>query len=81
MVTSEEVYKTNRNTLDDAVSIVPGVSTANTGGSRNERLIYVRGYDRGRSTFGATYPRYTRANTEASQFRPVPVWSATCSQP
>jgi iron complex outermembrane recepter protein len=46
IVTSEQVYKTNRNTLDDAVSIVPGVNTANTGGSRNERLIFVRGYDR-----------------------------------
>ncbi|PSJ64170.1 TonB-dependent receptor [Mesorhizobium soli] len=46
IVTADDVRKTNRDTLDDALSIVPGVSTANAGGSRNERLIYVRGYDR-----------------------------------
>lgn len=26
--------------------MVPGVSAANSGGSRNERLIFVRGFDR-----------------------------------
>ena len=45
-VTARDVYKYNRNTLDDAVSILPGVSSSNTGGSRNERLISVRGFDR-----------------------------------
>jgi iron complex outermembrane receptor protein len=32
--------------LDEAASLIPGVTTANTGGSRNERLLYVRGFDR-----------------------------------
>ena len=35
-----------RITLDDAVSLMPGVSASNSGGSRNEQLIYVRGFDR-----------------------------------
>lgn len=45
-ITADDVRKSNRNTLDDALAVVPGVSTANTGGSRNERLIFVRGFDR-----------------------------------
>ncbi|TCU58891.1 iron complex outermembrane receptor protein [Novosphingobium sp. PhB57] len=35
-----------RNSLDDAVNLMPGVSSSNSGGSRNERLINVRGFDR-----------------------------------
>ncbi len=45
-VTSEEMRKANRDTLDDALRIVPGVEVGNTGGSRNERMVYVRGFDR-----------------------------------
>lgn len=36
----------NRNTLDDAASLIPGVTASNSGGSRNERLLFVRGFDR-----------------------------------
>ncbi len=36
----------NRTSLDEAASLIPGVTASNTGGSRNERLIYVRGFDR-----------------------------------
>ena len=36
----------NRNTLDDAAALIPGVSAGNSGGSRNERLLFVRGFDR-----------------------------------
>ena len=36
----------NRNSLDEAASLIPGVSASNSGGSRNERLIFVRGFDR-----------------------------------
>ncbi len=46
IVTAKEVYTFNKNTLDDAVTMMPGVSASNTGGSRNERLIFVRGFDR-----------------------------------
>ncbi len=36
----------NRTTVDDAVKLIPGVTSSNSGGSRNERLIFVRGFDR-----------------------------------
>src|SRR5690606_36529457 len=36
----------NRNSLDEAADLMPGVSASNSGGSRNERLIFVRGFDR-----------------------------------
>ncbi len=40
------IEKFNRNTLDDAASLIPGVTAGKAGGSRNERLIFVRGFDR-----------------------------------
>lgn len=45
-VDADKIRRTNRQTLDDALAVVPGVITANTGGQRNERLVYVRGFDR-----------------------------------
>jgi iron complex outermembrane receptor protein len=36
----------DRVTLDDAVNLIPGVYSGSTGGTRNERLIYVRGFNR-----------------------------------
>lgn len=45
-VSSEALYRFNRESLDDAVAILPGVAASNSGGSRNERLIFVRGFDR-----------------------------------
>lgn len=45
-LSSEAIYAFNRNSLDDAVNLIPGVNSANSGGSRNERLIYVRGFNR-----------------------------------
>ncbi|ALJ11714.1 TonB-dependent receptor plug domain-containing protein [Sphingopyxis macrogoltabida] len=45
-LSSEAIYTFNRNTLDEAVNLMPGVTSANSGGSRNERLIFVRGFDR-----------------------------------
>lgn len=42
----EAIRLFSRNTLDDAAALLPGVSASNTGGSRNERLIFVRGFDR-----------------------------------
>ena len=46
VTTADEIYTTDRNTLDDALRTVPGVSVSTTGGRRNERLLYVRGFDR-----------------------------------
>lgn len=45
-LTSEAIYAFSRTTLDEAVTLIPGVSAGNSGGSRNERLIFVRGFDR-----------------------------------
>lgn len=45
-ITNEAMWTFDKNSLDQAVNILPGVSANNTGGSRNERDIYVRGFDR-----------------------------------
>ena len=45
-LSSEAMYAFNRPTLDDAVNLIPGVSSSNTGGSRNERVVSVRGFNR-----------------------------------
>lgn len=45
-LSSDAIYAFNRTSLDEAVNLMPGVSSANSGGSRNERLIFVRGFDR-----------------------------------
>ncbi|WP_234464231.1 TonB-dependent receptor plug domain-containing protein [Paracoccus caeni] len=45
-VSSDDILRTNRASLDDALRVAPGVQVGNSGGSRNERLIYVRGFDR-----------------------------------
>lgn len=46
IVTSEALWTFNKTSVDQAVGILPGVSAHSTGGSRNERDIYVRGFDR-----------------------------------
>jgi iron complex outermembrane receptor protein len=43
---SEAIYAFNRNSLDDAATLIPGVTAGNSGGTRNERLLFVRGFDR-----------------------------------
>jgi iron complex outermembrane receptor protein len=46
-VTIEDVWTFNRSTLDDAIKLVPGVtSTLDGTGRRNERGIFVRGFGR-----------------------------------
>jgi len=45
-LSSDAIYTFNRNTLDEAVNLMPGVAASNSGGSRNERLVFVRGFDR-----------------------------------
>lgn len=45
-VSGEALYTFDRRTLDDAASLIPGVTAGTTGGSRNERLLFVRGFDR-----------------------------------
>ncbi len=46
-VTGEVAAKQNRATLEDTLAVLPGVSsTSSGGGSRNEREVFVRGFDR-----------------------------------
>ncbi|KTE38050.1 MULTISPECIES: TonB-dependent receptor plug domain-containing protein [unclassified Sphingopyxis] len=45
-VGQEAIYRFDRRTLDDAANLIPGVVAGNSGGSRNERLLFVRGFDR-----------------------------------
>ena len=45
-LSSEAIYTFARTALDDAVNLMPGVSAGNSGGTRNERLVFVRGFDR-----------------------------------
>jgi iron complex outermembrane receptor protein len=45
-LTSQAIYAFDRTSLDDAVNLIPGVSSSNTGGSRNERVVSVRGFNR-----------------------------------
>jgi iron complex outermembrane receptor protein len=45
-LSSEAIYAFARPSLDDAANLIPGVSSSNTGGSRNERVISVRGFNR-----------------------------------
>ncbi len=45
-VASDDLYTFSAITLDKALELVPGVSISTTGGTRNEKLFYVRGFDR-----------------------------------
>ena len=45
-LSAEAIRVFDRTTLDDAANLIPGVNSANTGGSRNERTLYVRGFNR-----------------------------------
>jgi iron complex outermembrane recepter protein len=47
-VNNAAMWTFNTNTLDQAAALAPGVSMANYGGSRNERDVMVRGFDRWR---------------------------------
>jgi iron complex outermembrane receptor protein len=50
VITGETLKTYNRQTVDQALALIPGANASNTGGSRNERLIYVRGFDRFQTT-------------------------------
>ena len=50
MVDAEEIYRFNALTVDRAIDLVPGAVSGTTGGPRNERLFFIRGFDRFQST-------------------------------
>ncbi len=45
-ITSAQMSYFGKTTLDQAMELAPGVSNSNSGGSRNEQLISVRGFNR-----------------------------------
>lgn len=50
VVTAGDLLRYHKQTVAAALSLVPGTSESNSGGSRNERLIYIRGFDRYQTT-------------------------------
>lgn len=46
VVSSGAMRTFSKDTLDAALALAPGVNASNSGGSRNEQLIFVRGFDR-----------------------------------
>jgi hypothetical protein len=46
VITGDATWTFSKNTLDSALALAPGVVASNSGGSRNEQLVFVRGFDR-----------------------------------
>lgn len=49
-VSGEALETFSKFTVDQALDLVPGANASTSGGSRNERLIYIRGFDRFQTT-------------------------------
>ena len=45
-ITNDAMWTFSKTTLDQALALAPGVAASNSGGTRNEQLIFVRGFDR-----------------------------------
>lgn len=45
-ITNDAMWTFSKATLDQSLSLAPGVAASNSGGTRNEQLIFVRGFDR-----------------------------------
>lgn len=69
-ISADDMRRFDRVSLDQALDLVAGVSSGSTGGSRNERLVYIRGFDRSRppcrSTGSASSSRPTTGSTLAA---------------
>ena len=50
VVTAQQLRSFDKVSLDQALDLVAGASAGNSGGSRNERLVFVRGFDRFQTT-------------------------------
>ncbi len=50
VISGEMLRAFDKQTVEQALALIPGVNGSNTGGSRNERLVYVRGFDRFQTT-------------------------------
>jgi iron complex outermembrane receptor protein len=49
-IDADAMREFDRASVDEAIDLLPGANSSNTGGSRNERLIFVRGFDRFQTT-------------------------------
>lgn len=50
VIEQEKLRTFNKLTVDSALDLVPGAAASTTGGSRNERLVFIRGFDRFQAT-------------------------------
>lgn len=50
VLTAKQMLTFHTETVADSLNLVPGTAESNSGGSRNERLIYIRGFDRFQTT-------------------------------
>jgi len=50
VIGQEDLRRFDKVSLDRALDLAPGVVSGNSGGSRNERLVFVRGFDRFQTT-------------------------------
>lgn len=50
VITGDTLQAFDKQSVDEALSLVPGANESRTGGSRNESVIYVRGFDRFQTT-------------------------------
>ena len=46
VITGDAMWAFSKNTLDSELALAPGVVASNSGGSRNEQLDFVRGFER-----------------------------------
>src|ERR1044072_7808037 len=46
VVTNEDTFKFNALTVDRAINLATGAASGTTGGPRNEKLYFIRGFDR-----------------------------------
>lgn len=49
-IRAEDMRRFDRASVDQALDLIPGAAAGATGGSRNERLIFIRGFDRFQTT-------------------------------
>ena len=50
VIKGEDLRKFDKASIDQALDLIPGAAAGNSGGSRNERLVFIRGFDRFQTT-------------------------------
>lgn len=49
-ITGDDMRRFDKASVDQALDLIPGAAAGSSGGSRNERLIFIRGFDRFQTT-------------------------------